>query len=385
MSDQAPSLDELRQSIDAIDREVVALLNKRAELSQAVGRVKADASDVIFKPAREKAVIANITAANRGPLGDEHLGAIWAEIFSASRALQRPQRVAYLGPEGTFSYFAGHEFLGHSADYRPMTDIAAVFRAVAAREVELGVIPLENSLQGTVGQSLDLFLRHDVHIQTEVFCRISHALLTKAGSLADIRSVYSHPQPLAQCGQWLRANLPGAGLIPLESTAASARKVAEDAAAGDLATAAIGHRGLAAMHNLTVAAVGIEDAPDNWTRFVVIAPKPADADPAAQEKVKTSLLFTLPDEPGSLARVLAVFAEENLNMNKLESRPLSGEKWQYVFFVDVQGDLPRAKDGWVLKRLREACHSLKILGSYPAGPELDVNTDDEILGGARAR
>ena len=357
-------LAELRTEIDAIDLAVLDLLTRRAGCSLEVGRIKAGTRDMIFKPFREKEVMDKLLAASNGTLPEKHLRAIYREIFSSSRRLQRPQQVAYLGPEGTFSYFAGVEFLGHNADYIPKPSFEDVFTAVSGAEAELGIIPLENSLHGTVGQSLDLFMRHAVYIQSEIFCKISHCALGKAARLADVKVVYSHPQPLAQCSGWLRANLPSPNGVPGERTAAAAAGVAEDDTA-----VALGHQALAAMFGLNVLAAGIEDLPDNWTRFVVIGLDPADEG----HRDKTSLLFTLPDKPGSLANVLNVLAARSINLKKLESRPMRGEKWKYVFFVDVEADLGRDEYGVALRELGECCHTLRILGSYPAGPSIDVS------------
>lgn len=362
--DCAARMDALRAEIDTLDRELLALLNRRAACSQEVGRIKAEERDLIFKPFREKEVLAGLAAANTGPLPEEHLRAIYREILSSSRRLQRPQQVAYLGPEGTFSYFAGVEFLGHSVDFVPKAGLEGVFRAVSQGETELGILPLENSLHGTVGQSLDLFLRFEVHVLSELFCKISHTLLSTAPRLADVKAVYSHPQPLAQCDAWLRTNVPGAKLIPAESTAAAAARVAETPGA-----AAIGHKALAAMFGLNVLARGIEDLPDNWTRFVVIGPRPA----SGGVRDKTSLLFTVPDKPGALVGVLAALSAHGINMKKLESRPMRGEKWKYVFFVDLECDLGSEAYARALADVAANCHTMRILGSYPQGPSLDVS------------
>ncbi len=359
---------EVRGEIDSLDQDILALLNRRAALSLEVGAIKAGTKDIIFKPFREKDVLDGLLARSRGPLPAEHLRAVYREIFSSSRALQRPQRVGYLGPEGTFSYFAGVEFLGRSVEFSPMPDFEAVFSSVAKREMELGIIPLENSLQGTVGQSLDHFLTYsNVHIQAELFCRICHSLLGRASSLSEIKTVYSHPQPLAQCAGWLRTNLPNAAIIPTESTAAAARRVMETT--DDPTCAAIGHHRLASRMGLNIIASGIEDLPDNWTRFVIISSTPSEQD----GREKTSMLFSLPDRPGSLVEVLQLLAHEGINMKKLESRPQRGEKWKYVFFVDVECDLSRQEYAKLVSDLSNACHSLRILGSYPAGPSLDVS------------
>ncbi len=366
-------LMDLRRQIDAADQELLALLNRRAALSLEVGRLKADSGELVFKPFREKELMERLESSNNGPLPREHLKAIYREILSSSRSLQRPQRVAYLGPEGTFSYFAGLEFFGQSALFQPMPDLHAAFRAVDEEEADLAVVPLENSLQGTVGQSLDLFLRFPCFIQSELFLRVSHSLMARVESISSVRTVYSHSQPLAQCGAWLRANLPAARIIPVESTAAAGRRVLEDDARGE-ASAAIGHRGLAGLLGLNALASGIEDLPDNWTRFVVIAKQAA----AEEIKDKTSLLFTLPDRPGSLAEVLDILARAGINMTKLESRPMRGERWKYVFFVDVECDLDQERYKAALNDLASHCHTLRFLGSYPAGPYLagaSVNGD----------
>lgn len=363
--DPSMRLGDLRRTIDMIDQELLDLLSRRAMCSMEVGRIKAGVRDLIFKPFREKEVIEKLLREDPGPLPEKHLRAIYREIFSSSRRLQRPQQAAYLGPEGTFSYFAGVEFLGHSVDFVPKPGFPEVFESVTQGETELGIIPLENSLNGTVGQSLDLFLRHEVFIQSEIFCKISHSLMGTADRLADVRRVYSHPQPLAQCGKWLRSNLPGAALVPMESTAAAAARASEEQDA-----VAVGHTGLAALYGLNVLETGIEDEPDNWTRFVVIAEMP----PEEGNRDKTSLLFTLPDKAGALAMLLKVLATYDINMKKLESRPLRGEKWKYVFFVDVECDLGKDEYQNALKELAENCHTMRILGSYPEGPSVSSAT-----------
>jgi len=361
------ALLELRQGIDATDNEILGLLNKRAALSLEVGRRKAGHDSAVFKPFREQEVLARLTAQNPGPLPAGHLLAIYREILSSSRRLQRPERVAYLGPEGTFSHFAAMAALGHSPQFLPQTTIGDVFAAVADKRADLGIVPLENSLQGTVGQSLDHFQRHAVFIQAEISCRVSHALLSTATTLEGIDTVYSHPQPLAQCATWLKNHLPHARIIPTDSTAAAAARLA-----GEPHAASIGHIRLAAMHDLRVLASPIEDLPDNWTRFFIIGPE----DTKQQTRDKTSILFTVPNRPGSLQQVLSHLAGEGINMTKLESRPIRGEKWQYVFFADLQCDLSREEYKKLLATLKESTHSLRILGCYPAGPQVDLAADD---------
>ena len=367
-------LEEIRIEIDGVDRELLRLLNERASLSREVGRIKATEPGIILKPMRERDLLDKLAALNPGTLPEEHLRAVWREILSSSRALQRPQNVAYLGPEGTFSYFAGVEYLGHLATFHPCRDIAGVFEKVCSGDCELGVVPLENSLQGTVGVSFDLFLRHPVFIQAELYSRISHSLMSLEQSQSDVRVVYSHAQPLAQCGLWLRQHLPRAALVPVESTAAAARR-----AASEPGSAAIGHVRLADMHGLNVLAKGIEDESGNWTRFVIIGPESArraigSSGPGQPGADKTSILFTLPDKPGTLSSVLSLLASHGINMRKLESRPMRGQPWRYVFFADVESDMEDGRHASLLEQLRLGCTSFRILGRYPSGPQLDRGT-----------
>lgn len=364
-------LNEIRSEIDAVDRELLRLLNVRARLSREVGKIKAGNTGIIFQPLRERELLDKLAGENPGELPEEHLRAIWREILSSSRALQRPQNVAYLGPEGTFSYFAGLEYLGRSAKFHPCRDIAQIFEEVTKGNCELGVVPLENSLQGTVGVSFDLFLKHNVAIEAELYSRISHCLLSNSPSLAQITRVYSHSQPLAQCGTWLRAHLPQAALIPVESTAAAARMAAEEEGA-----AAIGNCRLSAMLGMDVLARGIEDEQGNWTRFVIISPAKGREGAPKQGADKSSLLFTLLDKPGTLASVLELLAHNHVNMRKLESRPLRGQPWRYVFFCDVESDLNNPEYKPLLDALAQNCTSFRILGSYPMGPQLDRITTD---------
>jgi chorismate mutase / prephenate dehydratase len=297
-----------------------------------------------------------------GILPEDHLRAIYREILSSSRRLQQPQTVAYLGPEGTFTHLAGLEYLGRSMDFTPCPTLHDVFLTVASRKADLGVIPLENSLQGSVGQSLDLFLQYNVYIHAELFSRISHALLATNADLSSVRTVYSHPQALAQCSGWLRTNVPQASVIPTESTAAAAAQAERE---GD-GSAAIGHPRLVERYGLKAVALDIQDLPDNWTRFLVIGPTPT----VGSSRDKTSLLFTTPDRPGALAAILNLLADQGLNLTKLESRPLKGEKWKYVFFMDVECDLSQEQYENTMSNLTSLCHTMRVLGSYPTGPHL---------------
>lgn len=384
-SSVAEELAGIRTAIDALDSELLELLNRRAALSLEVGRIKARDTGLVFKPLREREILQSLEERNTGPLPQAHLGHIWREIFSSSRALQRPQDVAYLGPEGTYSHLAGVEYLGHAVEFHPCRDVRDVFRMVYEGQCELGVVPLENSLHGTVGQSFDLFVRYPVRIQAEIFLRIRHCLLTTASSLTEVETVYSHPQALGQCGGWLRANLPCAKLIPVESTASAAQR-----AVTEPGTAALGNSRLATLlPPLRVLARSVEDEPGNWTRFVVIGaeakrrfpaslPTPVPGPvPGAAGAIKTSLLLTTQDMPGALSRVLQIPARYGVNINKLESRPQRGEPWKYVFFVDMECDLEDPAYAGLVGELQEACHTFRILGCYPAGSQPETVLLDE--------
>ena len=362
MCSSTQRLTEIRTQIDDLDERLLDLLNKRASLSREVGQLKSDSLDIVFKPFREKEVLSRLNALSPGILPEDHLRAIYREILSSSRRLQQPQTVAYLGPEGTFTHLAGLEYLGRSMDFTPCPTLHDVFLTVASRKADLGVIPLENSLQGSVGQSLDLFLQYNVYIHAELFSRISHALLATNADLSSVRTVYSHPQALAQCSGWLRTNVPQASVIPTESTAAAAAQAERE---GD-GSAAIGHPRLVERYGLKAVALDIQDLPDNWTRFLVIGPTPT----VGSSRDKTSLLFTTPDRPGALAAILNLLADQGLNLTKLESRPLKGEKWKYVFFMDVECDLSQEQYENTMNNLTSLCHTMRVLGSYPTGPHL---------------
>ncbi len=354
-------LQEIRRQIDKIDSDLLKLLNQRAGLCREVGGIKSQSNESVFKPFREKEVLGRLKSENPGVLPEDHLHAIYREILSSSRRLQQPQKVVYLGPEGTFSYFAGLEYLGHSADFKPCHSLKDVFQKVSDKEAELGIIPFENSLQGSVGQILDMFMGFDVYIQAEVFCKISHSLLSKEHHLDSVQTVYSHPQALEQCADWIKSHLLDVRLVPMESTASAARKVM-----AEQNSAAIGHEKLGEMLGLNILQKKIEDLPDNWTRFMIIGA----TFPEGGHQDKTSLLFTLPDRSGALVSVLTLLAQQGINMKKLESRPIRTEKWGYLFFADLECDLSGKTYNELKKELANACHNLRILGSYPAGQYL---------------
>lgn len=358
------NLEELREAILDVDAALVELLNRRASISLAVGAIKREAASdaVVFRPGREAELLKKIESISKGPLPAGHLRAIYREILSSSRYLQQPQRVAFLGPEGTFSHLAGRKLLGSLASFHPQHCLADVFQAVEDEDCDIGIIPLENSLQGSIGQSLDLFMRHEgLFIRGETFCRIRHSLLSRERDLASVRAVYSHAQPLAQCAAWLRGNLPRADLAPMESTAAAARFVTAEQGA-----AAIAHADLAGELGLHVLAQGIEDTPGNNTRFALIGRTPADR-PGTNA---TSVLFSVADKPGSLFKVLQCFAEKAINLRKLESRPvpltMRSGAGKYVFFADLECDIYDSRHAGVLEEAGEHTLLFRVLGSYPS-------------------
>lgn len=366
---QIPGLDELRGQIDEVDRQLLELLNRRANLSLAVGKAKRQVSGKVFDPAREARLLERLASLNQGPLKNEHVTAVWRAILSASRSLQKPAAVAYLGPEGTFSYFAARDFLGESMTFVPCHDFNEIFRGVSLGEYDAGVIPLENSIHGTITQSFDLFSQYEVNIQAEFFSRIANSLLSRESSLENITTVYSHAQPLGQCAAWLRAHLPSARLVSVESTAAAAWKASREEGA-----ASIGHRSMAEKLGMRSLADNIQDETANWTRFVLIRAGSAPQNNARekeQESFKSSLLFTVPNRAGTLSAVLNTFSAHKVNMTKLESRPMKGTCWDYIFFADVECDLSHEGRRSLIEDLNACCNSVRVLGCYPEGPRLD--------------
>ena len=365
---QIPGLAQLREQIDEVDSQLLELLNRRAGLSLAVGRAKRQVSGKVFDPAREARLLERLAQRNEGPLKAEHITSIWRAVLSASRSLQKPAAVAYLGPEGTFSYFAARDFMGESMTFVPCHDFNEIFRGVSLGQFDTGVIPLENSIHGTITQNFDLFSQYEVNIQAEFYSRIANSLLSKESSLEAVKTIYSHPQPLGQCASWLRAHLPAARLVSVESTAAAAWKAScEDGAAS------IGHRSMAEKLGMTSLSDNIQDDTSNWTRFVLIRAGEVPAGNVHQEEehYKSSLLFTVPNRAGTLSDVLNVFSAHGVNMTKLESRPMKGSCWNYIFFADVECDLSAAGRAKLIDDLSACCNSVRVLGCYPEGPRLD--------------
>jgi len=354
------TLEELRSQIDAIDRELVALLNRRAAVVVEVGRLKNADGSPIYAPDREKQVFDRIRAENRGPLPDRTLMAIWRELMSGSFALEKPLRIAYLGPEGSFSHLAAVGKFGASVEYEAVTLIRGVFDEVARGHADFGIVPIENSVGGGVIDTLDALVESDVRICAEINRAIHHNLLARC-RMEQIRRVYSKPEVFAQCQRWLsETNLIGK-TIPVASTS-NAAALARD----EEGSAAIASLMAAELYGLEVICDNVEDNPNNVTRFFVLGRQSA----GRTGDDKTSLLFTTRDEPGALVNVLLALREAGINMSFIESRPSKKRNWEYCFFVDVQGHETDPVVRRAIDAARAYCLSLIVLGSYPRATDV---------------
>lgn len=355
------NLHVLRQEIDAVDDEILKLLNRRAELVSHVASLKERMQVPFYVPSRERQIIERLAALNMAtpgnPFPSEAIRPIFQEIFSACLSLEKTTRVAYLGPEATFTHMAVKRQFGLSARAIPIGTIAGVFHEVERGGADFGVVPVENSAEGVVNHTLDTFVESDLKISAEIVLGVSHCLLARGGlELAHIERVYSHPQALAQCRRWLGANLPRATTVEAASTAEAARM-----AQGDGHGAAIASELAARLYDLAVLRHKLEDVAQNVTRFLVIGRQ--QAEPTGHDK--TSVLLAVRDEAGILYRVLAPFADNGLNMTKIESRPSRKKAWEYVFFVDVDGHQRDLAVARALVLVATLCDSMTVLGSYP--------------------
>ena len=367
-----PSLDQLRQDIDSIDRQIHQLLNLRAERAQRVADVKlaeltvktgqADLSKVMFyRPEREAQVLQKVMDRNDGPLDDKTVAHLFREIMSACLALEKPMEVAYLGPEGTFTQQAALKHFGHAVQCHSQTSIEDVFREVEAGGANFGVVPVENSTEGVITHTLDSFVGSNLHICGEVALRIHHHFLLKKeeqkeGAVAKPIKVYSHAQSLAQCRQWLDANWPGIERIAVSSNAEAARRAQEEEGA-----AAIASEAAAELYDLNIATANIEDMPDNTTRFLIIGKQATDI----SGDDKTSLLIASKNKPGALYHLLAPFHEEGVSLTRIETRPSKSGTWNYMFFIDLEGHQNEEKVKKAMALVQQQCTDFKCLGSYP--------------------
>ncbi|MBN1662401.1 MAG: prephenate dehydratase [Deltaproteobacteria bacterium] len=358
---KATSLEGLRAQLKKIDRDIVRLFNRRAEMSQVIGKFKKDNDIDIYDPAQEARVLRYLGELNEGPLPEASLKTIFREIISTSRALQKPIEVAYFGLEASFTHLAAKSHFGDTTRYISQPQIGRVFTAVEKGEVDWGVVPRENSLEGSVNMTLDQLFSTSLKIRAEIFLRISHCLISAEDHPDAVKTVYSHPQALAQCQRWLRENLPHAVVTAVDSTSAAAKMVSEKAGA-----AAIGSLLAAQTYGLKIISRGIEDYPMNVTRFFVIG----KGESQATGKDKTSILFGTPNVPGALYHTLKPFADRGLNMAKIESYPTKVGPWEFVFFVDVEGHQEDQEIRICLEEMKSKSTLFKILGSYPRGEEV---------------
>jgi len=354
------SLEEFRKKIDELDHKLVKLLNERARVVVEIGKLKTRTDKPVYSPDREKEVFARIAEANEGPLPNRCLVAIWRELMSGSFVLERPLRIGYLGPAGSFSHTASMLKFGQSVEYEPLADITSIFDEVSKGHCDLGLAPVENTMGGGVIETLDALIDSNVKVCAEVLMAIHHSLLGNC-SLEEIEKIYSKPEVFVQCRNWLSATFKDAQTIPVASTAKAAQMAADEPRA-----AAIGSNVAAELYGLRIICENIEDIANNITRFLVISRE--DARPTGEDK--TAILFSTAHKAGALADVLDVFKRYNINMTNIESRPSKKRQWEYYFFVDFLGHRTdkNVRDG--MEEARKHCLQLSILGSFPRATEL---------------
>ena len=352
-----PKIQDLRKEIDDIDREILILLNKRMTVSEQIGVLKADVGQDVIDTSREGRILQRLASLSTGPLPEKTLRGIYREIFSGSRALQSPVNVAFLGPDGTYTHEAALERFGHSASYLPCLTVAEIFREVEQGGGRFGVVPVENSIEGSVRETLDQLMSSSVSACGEISLQISHALVNLSGKLEDIRRVVSHPQALAQCRQWLAARLPG---VPLDEASSTAK--AAELALEDTSVAAVANERVSVRLGLQAVRRGIQDKDENITRFLVLGnlkPPPTGND-------KTSIVFWTEDRPGALFNILEKFSQHKLNLSRILSRPDRGAMpWKYAFFVDLEGHKDDPNVAQCLEQMATRDTMVKILGSFP--------------------
>ena len=353
-------LATLRAQIDALDRELLGLVNRRAGIAQQVGELKRAEGSHAFRPEREAAVIDSLKARNAGPLRSDSVAPIWREIMSACRALETPTRVAYLGPAGTFSELATLGYFGSSIVKVPCANADEVFHATSAGAADFGVVPVENSSEGVVTRSLDLFLTTPLFIVGETSLYVRHNVLRKVDALAGIEAVCAHPQALAQCHAWLSHHLPDVERRPVASNAEGARLASLDERLAGLASDRA-----ASEFGLHVVASGVQDDAHNRTRFAIVAHPGQHPQPKASGHDCTSLVVSVPNRPGAVHDMLVPLKAHGVSMTRFESRPARSGQWEYYFYVDLQGHPDEPEVGAALAELRQACAFFKLLGTYP--------------------
>jgi chorismate mutase / prephenate dehydratase len=354
------TLDQLRTEIDVVDRELLAALNKRAQLAGEVGEIKRVEGSAVYRPEREAQVIRQLQTLNPGPLKDENISHIWREVMSACRSLEAAQRVAVLGPAGTFCEQAALEFFGASVELIYCANFDQVFQATAAGSAHFGVVGVENSTEGPVTRSLDLLLQTPAQIVGEVSLMVRHHLLRKANDLQGIEVVAAHPQALAQCQEWLSKHLPHAERKPVSSNAEGARLAAENPT-----WAGISGERAASIFGLHIVSHAIQDDAYNRTRFCIIALPETIPSPNPSGKDCTSLIISVPNKPGAVHDLLVPLKKHGVSMTRFESRPARTGQWEYYFYIDLQGHAQEPHVAAALSELRLLCAYFKLLGSYP--------------------
>jgi chorismate mutase/prephenate dehydratase len=352
-------LSDYRKEIDRIDDEILRLLNERSKSVIEIGKLKKqkDAEANLHTPAREAAIIDRLMRQSQGPFPIEAIRSVYREIMSASLSLEGPQKVAYLGPRATFTHMACMQKFGSSAQYVPVNSIKDVFSEVERGRAHFGVVPIENTTEGVVNHTLDMFIDSNLLIYGEVLQEVSHHLLSKSGVVDGVKKIYSHPHAIAQCRHWLETNLPHVPVSEVASTARAAEICVDDPSAGAIASELA-----AQLYGLKVIRSRIEDNMNNFTRFLVLSQKP----PERTGKDKTSLMLSVKDKVGALYDLLRPFASHGLNMTKIESRPSRRKAWEYIFFVDVEGHMEEERVKKAIEEIKGRCLFMKVLGSYPS-------------------
>jgi chorismate mutase/prephenate dehydratase len=361
MTDKATDgLAGLREQIDALDRQLLDMLNQRAHLAEQVGDIKRAEGSPFFRPDRVAQVLEKIQQLNPGPLKNTHVAAIWREIMSACLALEAPQRVAVLGPIGTFCEQAAVEYFGSAAELIYCNNFDEVFHATAAGTAQYGVVGVENSTEGAVARSLDLFLRTPVHVVGEVSLLVRHNLLRQSPTLDGVEVVLAHPQALGQCQNWLTQHLPNAERRAVSSNAEGARL-----AATNPAWAALASERAASQFGLHVVSHAIQDEAFNRTRFAIVCLPQTLATPPATGHDCTSLVVSVPNKPGAVHDLLVPLKQNGVSMTRFESRPAKSGQWEYVFYIDLDGHISQAHVAKALSELQSMCAFYKVIGSYP--------------------
>jgi len=357
-SENDAEIASLRQEINRIDADILQFLNQRAKVVIAIGKAKASRNLDFYSPSREREIYERLCAENRGPFPNEAVRSVFREILSASLSLEKPLKVSFLGPRGTFTHLACMEHFGRSCQFMPERNLRDVFDAVERKRANFGLIPIENSTEGLIAHTLDLFMDFDVRISAEIFLEITLDLLSRCARFEDIRRVYSHPQALAQCRSWLESHLPHAEIFDVESTARAA-----ELASSELHSAAIASGFAGKLHDLNVLERRIQEGPFNYTRFLVIGKN--DAERTGRDK--TSLVFYTKDRVGALHEALKPFAENRVSVTRIESRPHKKKAWESIFFLDIQGYRTDENIRKALREFDKVCSEVKLLGSYPQG------------------